>query len=545
MPLGDSITEGWNDTSRVSYRFWLHKKLQLAGYDFDFVGSQTGIFGNPPLYSDWDQNHEGHSGWFADQIAAQAISWANSANPDIVLLHAGSNDVINGQTPASTANDLGLIIDNLRIANPNITVFLAKIIPATINLTQITALNNLIPGIVTAKNTAQSRVILVDQFAGFDAVNDTWDGIHPAWRGERKMANKWLAGLTAFLPAPPPPAPPSVTYLSDLNWAFGVNGSGAGPIEKDQSVGFNGSDDGGALWLSGVTYPKGLGTHANSDIIYQINGQYARFRSFIGIDDDSGTLGSAIFEVYADAVLIFQSSLMTGSSPTQSLDLDVAGKTTLRLVVTDGGVNGNAWDHGDWAMARLTTQPTVSASSFEWITAPPKVSFTFRGNVSSSIGPSDLLLENLTTSQTIPTASISVSYNTGSNTAAFTFPGFTGGVLPDGNYRATLLAAGVTDGAGNPMPADHVFNFFFLVADANHDGNVNLLDFDILVANFGQSGRNFSQGDFDYNGVTNLNDFDLLAVRFGTTLFPSLSGRARNLVPTRMIDLIAADSELS
>jgi hypothetical protein len=47
---------------------------------------------------------------------------------------------------------------------------------------------------------------------------------------------------------------------------------------------------------------------------------------------------------------------------------------------------------------------------------------------------------------------------------------------------------------------------------------VNLSDFNILAANFGQSSRNFTQGDFNYDTVVNLSDFNLLASRFGRSL---------------------------
>lgn len=537
MPLGDSITEGWNDATRVSYRFWLWKKLQLGGYDVDFVGTRTGVFAGTPIYTDWDQNHQGTSGQLAEEMAAQVTGWANTTDPDIALLHIGTNDLLQGQSVSSTITDVGQIIDNLRVANADVDIFLAQIIPSTINLTQITQFNAQIPNVVSAKNTAQSRVIMVDQFSGFDANADCFDGIHPISRGERKMSNKWYSGLTAFLPAPPPAPPPAVTYLSDLNWASMTNGFG--PAEKDQSVGGTGTDDGGALWLSGVTYAKGLGTHAHSEIVYNLNGAYARFLTQIGIDDDAGSLGSSIFEVYADNVRIFQSGVVTGNSATQSIDLNVAGKNTLKLVVTDGG-DGEAWDHGDWVMARLTTQPTVASSTFLFNTAPHTLNFGFRGNVAASLGADDLLLENLTTSQTVPTSSIAVGYNSGNNTATFTFPGFGGGVLPNGRYRATLLAAGITDPAGNPMPADHLFQFFFLVGDANHDGAVNLPDFDILASNFGQSGRDFTQGDFDYNGLVNLADFDRLAGQFGTSVLPDAMTRAGRPGNARAIELVRA-----
>jgi len=43
--------------------------------------------------------------------------------------------------------------------------------------------------------------------------------------------------------------------------------------------------------------------------------------------------------------------------------------------------------------------------------------------------------------------------------ATWTFPGLSGGRLPEGNYLATLDAAGVHDAAGNVMQDDYVFEF--------------------------------------------------------------------------------------
>jgi hypothetical protein len=57
-----------------------------------------------------------------------------------------------------------------------------------------------------------------------------------------------------------------------------------------------------------------------------------------------------------------------------------------------------------------------------------------------------------------------------------------------------------------------------MVGDPNNDGRVNLDDFNIIAANFGQSNRDYSQGDLDYSGNVNLNDFNILAGRFGAVL---------------------------
>ncbi|MEM9296293.1 MAG: dockerin type I domain-containing protein, partial [Planctomycetota bacterium] len=59
-----------------------------------------------------------------------------------------------------------------------------------------------------------------------------------------------------------------------------------------------------------------------------------------------------------------------------------------------------------------------------------------------------------------------------------------------------------------------------LDGDANGDGVVDLLDFDVLAQNFG-AGPGFpdglSAGDFNADGVVDLLDFDILAQNFGSS----------------------------
>ena len=164
--------------------------------------------------------------------------------------------------------------------------------------------------------------------------------------------------------------------------------------------------------------------------------------------------------------------------------------------------------------------PAVASSSFEYDLPRQAIRVRFSENVASSVTPSSITLTNLTSNQTINAANIAVGYDAATNTASFTFPGLVNGALPDGNYRLTLAAGAVSDLYGNPTTAPHTLNFFFLQADANHDGRVNLQDFNRLAGNFGHTNATFSQGDFNYDGVVNLRDFNLLAGRFGTALGP-------------------------
>jgi len=118
----------------------------------------------------------------------------------------------------------------------------------------------------------------------------------------------------------------------------------------------------------------------------------------------------------------------------------------------------------------------------------------------------------------VPRDAMHLAYDAGTDAATITFPGLPGGLVPDARLRATISAAGVISSTGNALDEDHVLDFFFLGGDANHDARVNLIDFNRLIGNFGQSPRDFTQGDFNYDGIVNLLDFDLLTARFGASV---------------------------
>src|SRR5579871_1299283 len=163
MPLGDSITAAF--TGHASYRYWLWHQLLDGGYNVDFVGSQYGVIGGPPLYPDFDQNHEGHYAYTATQVSIQVGSWVSTYQPQIILLHIGTNDIFQGKDNATTINTIGNIIDIIRQNDPNPTILLAQIIPLEGKLAQVRDFNSRIPALAKQKSTHNSRVIVVDQFA--------------------------------------------------------------------------------------------------------------------------------------------------------------------------------------------------------------------------------------------------------------------------------------------------------------------------------------------------------------------------------------------
>lgn len=194
MPLGDSITQA--NSENDSYRRPLWQKLKEAGFNnINFVGSLQENQGGPNPNPDFDLDHEGHWGWRTDEILNQLDGWVASAQPDVALIHLGTNDILQGQSADSTIDELGEVIDVFRANNPNIVIFLAQIIPAKRNDSEREELNQQIPILAAEKNQVDSPVIVVDQSSRFDLDNDTYDFVHPNSRGENKFANQWLASF--------------------------------------------------------------------------------------------------------------------------------------------------------------------------------------------------------------------------------------------------------------------------------------------------------------------------------------------------------------
>lgn len=113
------------------------------------------------------------------------------------------------------------------------------------------------------------------------------------------------------------------------------------------------SIDGNPLTIGGNTYLHGIGTHANSMILLDLDGGAERFTATVGVDDEVGEArGTVEFLVYADGEQIWSSGIMQGGDSPKPVDLNVIGIDQLRLVVTDAGDHIH-YDHADWAEAAL------------------------------------------------------------------------------------------------------------------------------------------------------------------------------------------------
>ncbi|MFF1817399.1 NPCBM/NEW2 domain-containing protein [Kribbella sp. NPDC058245] len=177
--------------------------------------------------------------------------------------------------------------------------------------------------------------------------------------GKTVQAIKLPGGGLGFFAAtiankPLPPAPHGDQWVSDLEFLDSTNGWG--PVERDHSNGEDAAGDGATLTLDGTTYAKGLGTHAPSAVSVRLGANCKTFTAQVGVDDEMEDRGKVSFKVLTDGVAKYTSDLLTGTSPTASVSVDVTGAQTLTLQVTDAG-DGNTSDHADWANAQVSCTP--------------------------------------------------------------------------------------------------------------------------------------------------------------------------------------------
>jgi hypothetical protein len=99
-------------------------------------------------------------------------------------------------------------------------------------------------------------------------------------------------------------------------------------------------------------YARGLGAHAVSRILYNLDNKYQRFEAEVGVDDEKGGLGTVVFQVLADGRKVFDSGVMRGGQPAKKLSVPLDGVEEMVLMAMDAG-DGISCDHADWVNARL------------------------------------------------------------------------------------------------------------------------------------------------------------------------------------------------
>lgn len=138
---------------------------------------------------------------------------------------------------------------------------------------------------------------------------------------------------------------PNEVYLPEVEPASATIGWG--------TIGVNRSVSGKTLSVDSVKYSKGIGTHADSDIEYRVQGLYSMFTTRVGVDDGyESDRGSVEFSVLGDGKELWRSGVMKKYDSLKVVSININNVRSLILRVTNAG-DGNDYDHADWIEPRV------------------------------------------------------------------------------------------------------------------------------------------------------------------------------------------------
>ncbi|MCL1967776.1 MAG: NPCBM/NEW2 domain-containing protein [Fibromonadales bacterium] len=105
-----------------------------------------------------------------------------------------------------------------------------------------------------------------------------------------------------------------------------------------------------AMKIDNRIFEFGVGSHAKSRLVLDLNGAYKKFHSYIGLDDESACGNGAIWVVKGNGKELYRSKVLT-SREIDSLKVDISGVNVLELETLDNG--DKDCDHVNWAGAWL------------------------------------------------------------------------------------------------------------------------------------------------------------------------------------------------
>jgi lysophospholipase L1-like esterase len=203
LPLGDSLTYGYvsdgdphNDDG--GYRRYLWDDIAAIGLSCttNFVGPlQTGVVTS-------DRDHEGHGNWRTDQLLPLIRPDMDTYNPNIVLMQAGGNDIVQGASVSTALNGLASMLDAIYAAKPDVKVYVFSypgprqnnIFSSTWNATSNRQLTSGLRSLVSQRAAAGKKIQFVDMAeANLDtSLNSTdfgQDGVHLSPQGYKRIAD--------------------------------------------------------------------------------------------------------------------------------------------------------------------------------------------------------------------------------------------------------------------------------------------------------------------------------------------------------------------
>ncbi|KAL9015482.1 MAG: hypothetical protein Q9185_007122 [Variospora sp. 1 TL-2023] len=182
LPLGASIMAGAHSTHGHGFRKTLYDTLRRTN-TVSYVGTQ----GTSPLI------HEGHGGWDINGVSNVAGT-ALRSRPNVILVHVGTNDLINNNDVDKAPDRIGALIDRALGIAPDAVVLVSQILPCSRDgqFNKFVTFNARVASIINQKQVQKKKVLKVWMPL---TTEDLVDGIHPGDAGYEKMAQAWIKGL--------------------------------------------------------------------------------------------------------------------------------------------------------------------------------------------------------------------------------------------------------------------------------------------------------------------------------------------------------------
>lgn len=203
LPLGASIVYGLHSSDGNGFRYGLREQLVYNGNPTHMIGSvQSGTM--------VDNNVEGWPGYTITQVAAKAeLDIADQ--PNLVILHVGTNDCVQSLDIDNAGARLGTLIDYLFDNIPGVTIVASTLLPNGNPTTQanVDIYNSQIPALIQARQAAGKKITYVDFSSSWWSVSDLgsdgfvdtsadtristnlYNRTHPTDAGYLKMAEVW------------------------------------------------------------------------------------------------------------------------------------------------------------------------------------------------------------------------------------------------------------------------------------------------------------------------------------------------------------------
>ncbi|MCZ6835794.1 MAG: GDSL-type esterase/lipase family protein [Planctomycetota bacterium] len=165
------------------------------------------------MWSGGQQGHDGFSGYKTTDLLHVVESLPSQfIQSDIILVHAGTNDILQNQTPTQTYENLKNLLGAILAKDARTMVVVAQIIPIfnpadSRSNPKVQEFNNYIPQLAGQLSSSWNRVVRsVDMYQGMLYPDDYWyypsypgiDGVHPGYLGYQKMAAKWSAMIESL-----------------------------------------------------------------------------------------------------------------------------------------------------------------------------------------------------------------------------------------------------------------------------------------------------------------------------------------------------------